>query len=131
MPEKHAKIVCGVEGYTDIWIQLNVTDWGLHEFIDIPTCTWMERIQKYIPKYAVDWHMVADDGAIIPLPKTKIYDSLWQQAFKRIGSRTSQAIWTWLQAVAITAVGEAMTPSPKSESGDDGNGDGDEPQPAG
>ena len=112
MSEKKFRYACDVEGYEDAWIEFDTSTWGIAEILDIPYIGHIERIRKYVPLYATNWHFKGQDGATIPFPKSTEYDIAWQLAFKRLGAN-SRNLWVWLGDSIVAALNEVIVP-PKS-----------------
>jgi len=109
---KKVKVDCTVEGFEKIWVEFDTSAWGLDDIIAIYTTGRLDLIVEYVPRYTTAWNMLAEDGAVIPLPKTKEYDITWKTAFKLLGPG-GRVLWDWLGSAVIIAMGQVITP-PKS-----------------
>jgi hypothetical protein len=106
------RYACDVEGFTDAWIEFDTSEWGIAEILDIPYIGHIERVRKYVPLYATNWHVKGVDGAVVPFPKSKEYDLTWELALKRLGPQ-SRNLWVWFGDAVVAALNEVIMP-PKS-----------------
>ena len=120
MPKQIVRVVCDVEGYEEFWIEYDVSGWGLDVFTSLPFTPFPQVVRNFIPEHSVNWHIVADDGAVVPHPGPGHTDILWDSIWKQIGPETGKAIYRWLALSSIMAMGQASTPSKKRPGGDQG-----------
>ena len=131
MPKQIVRVVCDVEGYEEFWIEYDVSDWGLDIFTSLPFTPFPQVVRAFIPAHSVNWHIVADDGAIVPHPGPGHTEILWASIWKQIGPETGKALYRWLALSTIVAMGQASMPSKKSAGGDQGPRGDEEGDPAG
>lgn len=122
MPD-NIRIVCGVEGYEDCWIEYDASRWGLGVYAQL----WGELkinqvVTEFIPRYSVAWYMHDDDGVLIVHPGPGATSITWQSVWNQFGIESSRFLFVWLWSSSLAAINEAMTLSPKSVGGgsDDG-----------
>jgi hypothetical protein len=124
MTRQIVQVNCTVEGYEDIWLKYDVTDWGVGVFTDLPFRSFAWTVRYFIPENCVDWLMRNDGGDIIAHPGSKASEEVWAEVWKSLGPETSRAIYHWLALSALVASGEAMDLPPKSLADGPGAGPG-------
>lgn len=117
----NVRVVCGVKGYEDCWIEYDASRWGLGVYAQL----WGELkinqvITEFIPRHSVAWHMHDADDVLIVHPGPDATSILWQSIWDQFDVESSRVLFTWLWSSSIAAINEAMTLSPKS-SGDGAN----------
>ena len=117
--EQRIRTVCGLEGFEDIWIEYDVSDWGLGMYYELHSdLTRPQIITEFIPKNTVAWHMENRDGTVIPHPG--VYsadgelDGKWAATWKHLDVETGRTIFDWLTVSVFEAMMEAMALPPKS-----------------
>lgn len=119
-----AKIVCDLDGYEHVWVEIDVSDWGYAEYLDIMTTAQPLITIKYFEPYSINWHVTADSGAAIPHPGRHASRQVWTTVYKQLGIKTSRALGGWLPLACLLAAVEAQQLSPKSAGDDSGDSDG-------
>lgn len=126
MPSKArqtVKITCTAEGYENLWVEFDVTDWGLGVYFRLyKTLNIPEVITEFIPQYSTNWHMVDADGKAIKHPGRGASDEVWATVLDQFDVDTSRAIHGWLWTAALLAYQESLSFSPKSSGGNKGGG---------
>jgi len=125
MPKERqtVKITCTAEGYENLWVEFDVTDWGLGVYFRLyKTLNIPDVITEFIPQYSCNWHMVDEKGTAIKHPGRDASDEVWMNVYEQLGVETSRAIHGWLWAAALMAYQESLSLSPKSLGGNKGGG---------
>ena len=129
---QRARIQCDVEGYDSCWVEIDVTEWGHAEYLDIWSTAYPLVAVKYFEKFCYAWHIVNDEGVAVAHPGMGSDRARWSEIYKALGVRTSRALSDWFSTTCLMAAVEAQQLTPKrieddsSDSGESGEAAGDE-----
>lgn len=113
--EQRVKVVCFAEGYEDLWIEYDVSSWGMGVYADLHgSMTIPQVVTEFIPKYSTDWHIINKDGTVIAHPGRKASKESWLAVWRGLDVETSRAIYSWLWLSSLTALQESLALPPKS-----------------
>ena len=123
MSEQRIRTVCGLDGYEDIWIEYDVSGWGLGMYYNLHAdLTKPQVLTEFIPRHSVAWHMENRDGTVIPHPGLHASEAAWAATWKQLDVTTGRTIFNWLTVSVFQAMQEAMALPPKSAGDDKGVG---------
>lgn len=120
------RIVCDQDGFKGCWVELDVSEWGYAEYLDIWATPYPLVVIRYFEKYSTNWRMVADDGKIISHPGKYADRDVWTGIYRSLGVGASRKVGNWLGTACLLAATEALTIEPKSSEPDQGESAGTE-----
>lgn len=122
---QRARIQCDIDGYDTCWVEIDVTEWGHAEYLDIWSTAYPLVAIKYFENYCCSWHIVNDEGTAVAHPGMGSDRERWSEIYTALGVRTSRALSDWFSTTCLLAAVEAQQLTPKrieddtSDSGED------------
>jgi len=118
------RIACSLDGYEACWVEIDVTEWGYGEYMDIWGTPYPLVTMRYFEPYCSNWHIECPDGVTVPHPGPGAERDLWLGVYRALGVGNSRKLGNWFPTSCLLAAGEAMSLDKKSDGPDAGDGAG-------
>jgi hypothetical protein len=114
------RIMCTEKGFKDCWVELDVSEWGYAEYLDIWSTAYPLVTMRYFEPYSTNWRIHNGDGVTVKHPGKGATRITWTSIYRALGVATSRKLGNWFATACLLAATEALAIEPKSTEHDPG-----------